>query len=182
MKRIVFVLLCLFPLGTHATDDRFLDAIKRSDPEYLHQLLMPGFYIRADDKKKYFALAQDMTNKTFSELHKFSYFDSIRSLNALGKLGTSAFSLIGLIAFYRTNWTIFRYDDANQPVGLETTKERSVIYGFLGALTTYFGFKAITDFTSIFSKQERFERHRNALAVEAVIQRLPVVHIDALNT
>ncbi len=186
MKLLAALLLSSVMVQANNTD-KMVEAIRRVDPDYLNQLLIPGFFIRPEEKTRYLAKAQEMTNRTFNELQSFSLGDCIRFVSGSVKSGLGALCVglaygcyNGLLDVSRWKWEgepaqrrivtqDFLATDANYQKGAA---------GVLGVLSLYLLNNGWTDFSDITSKKSRLLRHRNALAVEAVIQRLPVCESD----
>ena len=69
MKLRYIVFFVLAATKVYAADDQMIDTIKKIDPDNLSQLLIPGFFFRAEQKERYLSVAQEMTNRTYKELH-----------------------------------------------------------------------------------------------------------------
>ncbi len=187
-----------------------IEAIKSSDPDELRSLLIPGFYIQKDKKAEYLELARNVTNETYTNLNRSSWSDLTRFLKggielaAAGIAGFCAYSLyrgtIGVyhhtlvprneqgeaiaapISRYYASWgeKLVKSSDNIDLFESEYTHLASI--GSLGVLTLYWAAKGINEWRTVAAAHDRSEHHKRALAVEAIIQRLPACADSSCDT
>lgn len=181
MKLRYIVLFVLAATKIYAADDQMIDTIKKIDPDNLSQLLIPGFFFRAEQKERYLSVAQEMTNRTYKELHSYSLGDFVRFFKGTTKLGLSGLSVYAGYRYHKKHWDISRwsvesYKASRQIIGQDLTDKyhRAGVYAGLGILAWYMLGDGFSDLSNVFNKRYRLERHRKALVNEAIIQRLPV--------
>ncbi|MBA2307307.1 hypothetical protein H0W26_04210 [Candidatus Dependentiae bacterium] len=75
----------------HGVDESIAAAIKSSNIESLKALLMPGAYVRLQDKKIYSSLAQQKTRETYMNLQSSGLIDIKYGFTALVKAGAALF-------------------------------------------------------------------------------------------
>lgn len=182
MKLYTFLLLIVCTLPKCSADDKLGETIRRNDPSNLNHLLVPGFFITSEEKKRYFTMAQKMTNATYEELHSISLQDIMNFVKGTAKVGVAALGGAALYAYWRgyadiSQWS--GYSDENPQIRNCRTNElsghyRKGLYTGLAVLSSYLLCSGVRDFIRIIRKEHRLHRHKDALAVEAVIQRLPV--------
>lgn len=194
----IFTILVLsHSLSFCTSGDKVVDAISASDPEMLRDLIIPGFLIRLEDKKRYVSLAQEITNTTHAQMHKFRASDIFNTVKGFSYLGLSTvFAYMGF-DYWASNrsWSrLFSLGniklavqtqraaraeraaragtdvDADEEINLVNEK---IVVPILGALGVYFAGKGLGTFHAILTKQKSVDIHNNALTVEAIIQRLP---------
>lgn len=171
--KYIVVMMLLLPKGLVAQEDKIIEAIKNSDPRSLGQLLMPGFYIGREDKKRYLELAKEVTNKTYTEQYHASMGDFVRhGLNA-GIKGGLAYTIYESIKNVS-------YRDSEKKITLTHLKgmlnwndDGLIKPALLAVVAIGLGLSALSHIKKFLSKRESYKRHRNALAVEAIISRLP---------
>ncbi len=185
MKKILLSLIFLSVGSVTANDtqDLIIEALKNSDPEALRQLLMPGFYIHSDQKKKYYAYAQEVTNRSYADLSSHSASDVPSIVFGTAKLAIAAlFGYLGYRYYYgRMDVSSFGeapnyIPESNRYFSMDTPADRPYRTGVLVALASlaaYFGYNGLEEFSSVLSKYPRLVRHHDALAVEAIISRIP---------
>ncbi len=182
LKYLALLVLVSAPLcgATRSNADVMIDAIKKIDRDKLNQLLIPGFFIREADKKRYLDAAKDATNITYKHLHSYSTRDFFRSIRAVSKLGLSGLGIAAGYAYYKQYWDISLWKveshKTRKILGQDLTDNthRLAVYGTIGFLATYLLRGAMSDFSDIVNKKEQWQLHREALANEAVILRIPV--------
>lgn len=197
------VIFCNFP-SFCTSGDKVVDAIEASDPEAVRDLLIPGFLIRLPEKKRYVALAQEITNNTHALMHKFSTSDLFDGAKGLAYLGFgAALGYFGLDYWaakrkWRFMWEFGNFklaikagdakdsdgatksDAGAQDNGEISPFSDKVIVGILCALGTYFTARGLETFHNVLTKKKRVDVHNNALTVEAIIQRLPAFDKDSI--
>lgn len=235
VKIVALLMAChllYYPYILSDSEDRIVDAIESSDPDALRDLLIPGFLIRLEDKKRYVNLAQERTNATHAQLNKFKGTDLLHCAEGAAYLGIGLSSLYLALDFFigKRDWrmSIWRFghfgfayfgtsdtltaqqsdpppvhqtsapttvtaqpdaqtDPTNQtgtPTGPPASPSSSgaEFYNFVGKrsfiatlalLGTFFTGKGLKIFYQVINRNSRTLRHNNALAVEAIIQRLP---------
>lgn len=181
---LLIVILCigasLRPVYAHSIED----AIKTSNPAALRHVLISGFTIHSDEKKRYLALAHDITNKTYADLHQNSIADVGRFIRGSLKMVGGAAALYTGYQFYKGYWDRATYVEQDHGgLGLaeyqiEDPQARGAVYVLLGFVSSYLGYKGLEDWGGILSKRYRFAKHCSALAVEAIVQRLPAESRD----
>ena len=181
MKVTYFVLIALLSTRVYAVEDKMIDSLQRIDADNLNKLLIPGFFIRTAEKERYLAVAKEMTNRTYKELHSYSGWDIIRLGKGLSQLALSGASAYAIYLYHYGHWDISRWNVApNRPrtiVGqdLVDKSHQGAVYGALGFLSWYMFNGALKQFSAIVDKKDRLDNHRRALQNEAVIQRIPVI-------
>lgn len=192
MRIFLLFFVCQFSVIMCESEDKIVEAIEASDPDALRGLIIPGFLIRLEDKKRYVALAHSVTNRTHAELQKFSLSDVARSAKGLFYLGLGGtFGLLGGEFF--TGWKadiplpgqgtikielVPNEGAPKQVVGDANAHKKFLIgkqsiVGTFGALGVYFTGKSLGLFHDVLTKKSRLTTHNNALTVEAIILRLP---------
>ncbi|MBA3752400.1 hypothetical protein H0X06_06475 [Candidatus Dependentiae bacterium] len=185
-----------------AADGIIIDAIKASDPVGLRSLLMPGFYVRSQDKKLYSSLAQQKTKETYVNLYATSFADLGYAVKGSLKAAFAAFFLKNLYEnsikgkIEAINGPLKDADD-NPVKGsfMDSLPSKESALSFfaeqrympllesfqadctapvMGLTGIYFLKESISDFFAIVNKKDRYTRHLKALAVEAIVLRLPV--------
>lgn len=195
LLRILFLLFaCQVSLSFCDAEDKIVDAIEASDPDILRGLIIPGFLIRLEDKKRYATLAHSVTNRTHTELQRLCFSDLYRTAKGMLYLvagGVFGFLAAGNVAD-KSVWNalfnnaqgrikiIFEADggEARELAGAAQPEKKSFISkervaGVLGALSLFFVGKSVGLFHDVLTKKSRLEKHNNALTVEAIILRLP---------
>lgn len=175
------MLIVLMSVPIYALEDKMIDSLQRIDTDNLNKLLIPGFFIRAEEKKRYLDVAKEMTNRTHQELHSYSGWDIVRLGKGLSQLALSGASAAAAYLYYKKHWDISLWSvHPGQPrriQGQDLTDiyQRSAVYGVLGFLSWYMLCDSLEQFSAIIDKKDRLDNHRRALQNEAVIQRIPVI-------
>lgn len=219
-KRLVLIFALCNTMAAFGTEDKIIETVEHSNPERLQCLLMPGFLIRLEDKKRYVGLAQDVTNRTFADLHKTCFYDVIKGARCALYVGLAIYfgkhfydnvsflrpvlsSLVPLVgnrsgeqvqqppanaAQGQSQQPPINAAPAQQSVHQPAHEQPGIsecgggIIKMLSdhsaalcgaAFSTYFANKALKEFKEILVSKARQKRHKNALAVETIIQRLP---------
>ncbi len=201
MKKIMLAgaLLAVLPLCSEEgapipfAEDRIMAAILASDPVAASHFLMPGFFVRADQKKEYLFKAQEMTNQTYMELNEFGLSDIARLLIGLTKCALGASALWYAAPKLSSWYSAKEGGDAPPTVGgaaaavapalpAEPKVDKFSLEGLKGVRTkigsalcgAYVALRGLKDLKTLGTRSQRYINHHNALAVEAIIQRLPV--------
>lgn len=192
-KVLLFMLLAVVPAS--AKTDKILDMIHRIDPYGLNELHIPGFFIKAEEKKRYEAAAREVTDKAYRLLHSVALYDFVRLIKGTCKGTAGATCLYGAY-LYSTGIPAGKFDltlnthaensDAVLPLNHTLTDGKAywflkkwTVYGVLGGLGAYLLSHAKGEFSNIYNKQQRVLAYHNALAQEAYIARLPVCDVGA---
>lgn len=203
--------------GIALSTDKIMMAIEASNPAEVCHFIIPGYFIRADQKARYLAKAQEVSNQTYIELTSYGLSDLTKIVSGLVKC--SAAALFGIMGYkyYRGNvklgclvpdtktLTYTKSDESGNKlesikvtnndgvVGtwqLDLLKQVEVTYadfkwqdyhkpesrcllGVIVIAALYSAKKGLSDFWSVVKRTERVKKHKDALAVEALIQRLP---------
>lgn len=180
MKLYTVLLLSLGLIPSLSAEDKLFKAINGNDLNFY--FLVPGFFVTSEEKKRYFTMAQKMTNRAFEELNSISFNDIGNFVKGTAKMGAAVIGAAGLYAYYKG------YVDVSLWSGYHTDKPavrdcksneldghyRTGLYSGLGVIAAYLFCSGARDFANIIGKEHRLKRYRDALAVEAFIQRLPV--------
>lgn len=176
-------------------DDKMVDAINDSDPEKVRQLIIPGFLIRLEDKKSYAAIAHEKTNETHAAARSFSFSDFWLLGKGAAYLGLGALFAWKTVLKANISFDTFKKplakllakigipigepkDEPEQPAAEPASNEEKSSLtkfktGLLGSLAVYFGYKGLSTFNDVLTHEVRTKAHKNALIIEAMIQRLP---------
>ena len=179
MKMRTLLVAFLFFVPAYA-EDKMEEAIKNIDPDAVHRLLIPGYIMRSEDKKRYVAMAREVTNKTYNKLNDISFGDFFRLIKFSVKSGLALAGLTGLYLYHTKRVEITVKPDLLDVFGEYFSKEskdvinKYSLYSLLGASTLYLVDQSWREFSAIRNSESRMEEHRNALINEAVLQRLPV--------
>lgn len=172
---LLLILVTIISKPLFATDlHAIMKAIQASDPVALRYLLIAGFSIKTEEKKKFLVQAQQITNRTYTHLHKNSVSDLFRFIRGgLKMTGGLATAYTGY-NFYKGYWDKSTFNENHALVSYEMNNdEKKVACACLGLISSYLLYKGSQEWMDILSKQQRFVHHRAALAVEAIIHRLP---------
>ena len=196
IKSLAYVVLFSFCFCLQGADEAITAAVKSSDIESLKWLLMPGTYVRLQDKKLYSSLAQQKTKETYMNLDAFGLADIRHGTMAFLKAAAALFfgyefynrmieekdhGKTGLVRDISL-WNLVLEDvrptlvaaprESLERLG-EIMKDnwQTVCYS---VITTYFAAKSYDDLCSIANKDERHARYLRALAVESIVARVPV--------
>ncbi len=95
----ILVACVVMPLcsAVQSDEDSMLDAIKKVDRHKINQLLIPGFFIRNSDKKRYFDESQAVTNYTYKRLNYYRTTDLFRVMSALVKMGIGGLIMMVIV-------------------------------------------------------------------------------------
>ena len=177
MKLKLIVLLVLSSMQMYGSaEDKIVDAIRSSDPRTLRQLLLPGFRIGKDEKKRYQELAKGITNKTYADQYSYSVSDLGRFMKAGLKCAGAAFLFMQAkpdeVKNEGTEYvsTVF----PNFFSGYDKIFRHKVNRGILGFLGVWFAYSGLVDIGRVAGKKQSHDEHINALAVETIINRIPV--------
>ncbi len=196
-KVLLLSLLAVSPVC--AKNDKILDMIRRIDPYGLNELHIPGFFIKADEKKRYETAAKEVTDKAYRSLHSIALYDFVRLIKGTmkGAAGLGALYAVYLYSFGRTNSegktviydlaenNLSKDPDVVMPNTWTLIADKGLqwtVYGVLGGLGAYLLHNAKGEFSDIYNKQQRILAYHNALAQEAYIARLPVCNVGACDT
>jgi len=179
VKKLLVLVAFLSVSHLHATDKLMIDAIERVQPDKLNQLFFPGFFTSLKDQEAYLAAAQAATNKTYKQLHVYRAMDLINGVKALTKLGISGLGAAAAFLYYQGNWDVSLWNidaDPRTIVAQDLLRKsyRGAVYGALGFFSWCMLKGGLEDISSIVHKTDQWQRHREALANEAVIMRIPV--------
>ncbi len=194
MNYKTLLLACLVTTSVCAKSDKILDMIRRIDPYGLNELHIPGFFIKAAEKKRYEEAAREVTDKAYRYLHTIALYDFVRLVKGALKGATSAGALYGLYLYATgkldASWLAPGHDKSVSNCKTYTLTDGRTypwlnkwsVSGALAGLATYFFLDAKNEFANIYSKQQRVLAYHNALAQEAYIRRLPVCDVGACET
>ena len=197
IKSLACITLFAFSSSIYGIDESIRAAIQSSNVESLQALLMPGAYVRLQDKKLYSSLAQQKTKDAFLKLQSSSFSDIKRGGASLFK---ALLAVLSAKEFYTLISTQTSYTDKDDQQGNATIAEYlrdKVAYNakdnpkeaFLHAahitsthwgaflcasVAGYFGCKSWGDFKAIMHKDQRSVNYIRALAVESLVARVPV--------
>lgn len=194
MNYRLLILSVLTSMPVAAKSDKIIQMIRRIDPYGLNELHIPGFFIKADEKKRYLGAAREVTDKAYRSLHNVSLYDFVRLMKGAIK-GAAGIGSAYLAYLYSKDM----FDIAQFAVGDEeqrrlvqdwdfsrratyTIPNKWLVYGVLGGLSAYLLSDARAEFSNVYNKQQRVLAYHNALAQEAYIARLPVCDVGACET
>jgi hypothetical protein len=192
-KILLLVLASIVPLSA-ATNDKILDMIRRIDPYGLNELYIPGFFIKAEEKRRYETAAKEVTDKAYRSLHSVSLFDFVRLIKGSlkGCAGIGAAYATYLYSTGKYDLSLLQPEAQGDQAGLKYYSlsdgktywfiNRYSVYGVLGSLAAYLLNDARREFSDVLNKKERVLAYHNALAQEAYISRLPVCDVGAGDT
>ncbi len=196
IKSLVYMVLFTFSPFIQGVDESVKAAITASDIQSLKGLLMPGAYVRLQDKKIYSSLAQQKTKEAYMNLTAFGFADIKHGIMFLAKAGATAFFAH---EFYNrmmevknyskdaternTNlWDLVKVDVVPQVVAAPTDaltvlgqimKDNWQTFSY-SVVAAYFAAKSYDDACGIVNKDDRYARYIHALAVESLVARVPV--------
>lgn len=177
----IFLVSMFVPVCFAGHDEKpMLDAIKRVDRQKVNQFLVPGFFIREADKKLYLAEAQAVTNYTYKRLNYYQTTDLFKMMIAFVKMGLSGLGIGASYAFYKGYWNFSLHDSSGTKTSkvfgfdFPEEKQRLAVYSALGFISLYFLKHGLGTISDVINKRDQWRLHREALANEAIIIRIPV--------
>ena len=79
------------------TDDKLMMAIEASNPAEVRRFVIPGYFIRADQKARYLAKAQEISNQNYIELTSYGLSDLTKIVGGIVKCSAAAlFGMLGI--------------------------------------------------------------------------------------
>jgi hypothetical protein len=147
-------------------EDRIMAAIIAMDPVKTSQFLMPGFFVSEKQRREYILAARKVTNETFMELDQYGFGDIACLLSGITKTVLGAGTLWYIVPEFLKN-------SPQVPTDIAGTQEiaKKISVGLCGLCAVALGMQDLSMFGTMY---QRYVDHHNALAVEAIIQRLPV--------
>lgn len=190
-KVLLLSLLAIMPVC--AKNDKILDMIRRIDPYGLNELHIPGFFIKADEKKRYESAAKEVTDKAYRSLHSIALYDFVRLIKGTIKGAAGAVAFGAMYWYYSEDYDVSeRCKSGSQEWNGNLTRDEEgprywwftnwTVHGICGILGAYLLHNAKGEFSDIYNKQQRILAYHNALAQEAYIARLPVCNVGACET
>ena len=172
------------PLWPHKNDDVMIDAIKKGNGDKIREMLIPGFFTDKESMRRYLDAARAATNETYKDLHSYRAWDFVRGTKAMGQLALGGLGIAACYYYYKGHWDISHWKveaGKSRKIGgqdLRDKKYRLAVYGVLGFLSGYMINDGLTEFSDILHKKEQWRRHRETLANEGVIMRMPICNVD----
>ena len=194
MNYKVLILSLLTVPSVCAKNDKILDMIRRIDPYGLNELHIPGFFIKADEKRRYEGAAKEVTDKAYRSLHNVALYDFVRFVKGSLKAAAGAGAFYAAYLYSTGKYDLSLNSLANDPDEVTSSNwtftdgkhnpflNKWTVYGLLGSLGAYLVSDAKSEFVNIYNKQQRLLAYHNALAQEAYIARLPVCDVGACET
>jgi hypothetical protein len=162
--------------------DRIMKAIENSDVDEVSYFLNPRYFVSKEQKELYLARAREVSNQAYIDHSGYGLSDFVNVVSGLIKCSAAAL-FCGIAYEYGQEvvtiqvYTKGQWFEARPHVSVDGRREMSqfakFFYGVLGVLALYGAKQGLTDFSSVYKRTDRLKRHRDALAVEALIARLP---------
>ncbi len=118
------------------TEDKLMMAIEASNPVEVRNFVIPGYFIQADQKARYRARAQEVSNQTYCALHSCGLSDIKHVLSGLIKCSAAAFfGFLGYAYYHQSHFKIGGVKRDKIPVfcfDTEYTRDPDIEDGWIG--------------------------------------------------